>query len=133
MSLCPCGSQKIYQECCQKYHQGILPENAELLMRSRYSAYALHHAPYIIATTHPKNSRYQNDLKKWTKEILEFSQNTLFEKLEVLEFEEGNEIAFVTFIAHLSQRGKVVSFKEKSRFEKVEGKWLYLSGEYQAL
>jgi len=38
--MCPCGSQKTYESCCGNFHSGLaLPETAEELMRSRYSAY----------------------------------------------------------------------------------------------
>lgn len=40
-NLCPCHSQKCYEECCKRYHEGAAAENALILMRSRYSAYAL--------------------------------------------------------------------------------------------
>ncbi len=36
---CPCGSGQAFKECCQRYHDGELPETPEKLMRSRYSAY----------------------------------------------------------------------------------------------
>ena len=67
---CPCHSGKKYQECCQPYHTGKLPENALALMRSRYSAYALHLADYIMQTTHPHNRAYLSDKERWKKEIL---------------------------------------------------------------
>lgn len=126
--LCPCGSGKHYQDCCQLYHEGVrYPETALELMKSRYSAYAKSKVDYIIATTHPENSSYRLNRAIWRKEIGDFCTHTNFEKLEIVDFEEG-EISFVTFIARLSQRGRDVSFQEKSRFEKKDGKWLYLSG-----
>jgi len=44
-------------------------------------------------------------------------------------FEEKGLFATVTFVAHLSQNQQDASFTEKSYFEKVNGKWLYLNGE----
>lgn len=125
-SLCPCFSNKTYEECCKPYHNGKLPENALKLMRSRYSAYALCLPTYIIDTTHPENIHYQKDKKSWACQILDFSKNTKFEGLEVISFIDGENEAYVTFFAYLSQDNKDVSFKEKSRFEKVNDKWLYL-------
>lgn len=129
-TVCPCGTGKIYDECCKCYHMGILPENALKLMRSRYSAYALQLPSYIMETTHPLNAHYQRDQKKWALEILSFSQNTFFEKLEILEFIDGKGVAFVTFIAHLRQNGKKVLLKERSRFEKVGERWLYRDADF---
>lgn len=128
-SLCPCGSGKIYSDCCKPYHEGKLPEDALALMKSRYSAYALCLPEYIIQTTHPAHPDFQKDKNKWKRDILFFSQNTQFENLIVHDFTPGNEVAYVTFTAQLSQKGQNTSFTEKSRFEKVGYRWLYLKGE----
>ena len=129
LDSCPCSSQKLYQECCKPYHDGALPENALKLMRSRYSAYAMHKAGYIIQTTHPKNRAYEKDLVEWEKKILEFCSATRFNGLEIVEFIDGHERAYVTFIAHLRNEWGDASFREKSTFEKVGDQWLYWAGE----
>jgi SEC-C motif-containing protein len=127
-TLCPCHSGKKYVECCKPYHEGLLPENALVLMRSRYSAYALNLAEYIIATTHPQNPFYTRDLETWKKDIANFSQGTQFENLEILDIHLGDTESWVTFKAILKQ-GKIdASFAEKSHFIKVQAKWLYRDG-----
>ncbi len=93
-------------------------------MRSRYSAYALGMVEYIISTTHPNNPDASIALSDWQKAILDFAQMTYFRGLKIIEFMDGDEEAFVTFEATLSD----TLMKEKSRFLKVEGKWLYESG-----
>lgn len=125
---CPCGSNLSYQNCCQRYHLGMVPENALVLMRSRYSAYALHLADYLMQTTHFSNPSFTEDKNKWRKKILHFSERTEFIKLEILDFISGNQEAFVTFIAYLQQNKRDASFGEKSRFEKIEDRWLYCDG-----
>lgn len=125
-SLCPCKSGKLYQECCKHYHDGFPPEHALNLMRSRYSAYAMHLADYIIKTTHPKNPHYQLDQVKWKEEILRFSNETRFEGLTILQFIDGKESAYVTFIAHLIADGQDRLLTEKSLFVKEGEWWLYL-------
>jgi len=125
-ALCPCHSGKKYKQCCQPYHKGILPATAEKLMRSRYSAFALSLAEYIMATTHPNNSDYTKETESWRKSILTFSQTTRFLGLKISECIDGTEEAFVTFEAILDGG----SLCEKSRFLKVEGKWLYESGAF---
>jgi SEC-C motif-containing protein len=127
--LCPCHSGKQYETCCQPFHLGKNPDTALELMRSRYAAYALSMPEYIIRTTHPKNPQFSLDTKKWAEEISTFSSLTEFKNLEILDFEESGSWATVTFTAHLLQNKKDVSFTEKSRFEKVKGKWLYRNGE----
>ena len=123
--LCPCHSQKNYQDCCMKYHEGGIPQTALQLMRSRYSAYALGLIEYIIRTTSVEKQR---ELIHEKQDLLAFSQNTSFEGLEILEVEEGDPVSYVTFKAKLRQGKTDVSFTEKSRFEKVSGKWYYHSG-----
>jgi len=124
-NLCPCQSGKNYNECCQPYHKNFNAPTAEALMRSRYSAYAKGLTEYIIATAHPKQLLNRPNYKK---EIELFAKNTLFEGLEVLKVEEGPEMSFVTFLAHLRQGQQDISFKEKSRFIKENEKWLYIDG-----
>lgn len=97
-----------------------------LLMRSRYSAFALGLCEYIMATTHPNNPDYTEDREKWITSILDFSHNTQFIGLKINDFIDGENEAFVTFEASLESG----LLKEKSRFLKVEGKWLYESGEF---
>jgi len=128
--LCPCGTGKSYIECCKPFHEGRLPDTALLLMRSRYSAYALSLPVYIMETTHPKNAQFSEDQDSWAQDIEEFCLHTKFHKLEILDAEDGKPFATVTFTAHLSQNKQDASFTERSAFEKVDGKWLYLSGQF---
>lgn len=80
-SRCPCHSEKSYEECCQLYHNGKLPESALSLMRSRYAAYALGLADYIISTTDPDHRDYSSNLISWKQQILMFSSMTTFQGL----------------------------------------------------
>jgi len=122
---CPCGSKTKYKKCCQVYHKGAKPKTALLLMKSRYSAYALGESRYIVKTTHENNVQYMSNTKAWQESINEFCRETEFLGLEILEFLDGEEEAFVTFKALLSS-GEMV---EKSCFLKVNGFWLYENGE----
>ena len=125
---CPCGSKVKYKKCCAVYHKGAIPKTALLLMRSRYSAYATNNSAYIVKTTHENNPDYTTDTKAWRESIETFSKTTQFLALEILEFLEfidGEEESFVTFKAKLSSGDML----EKSRFLKVNGFWLYESGE----
>ncbi len=126
---CSCHSGKQYALCCQPFHEGKMPDTALQLMRSRFAAYALCIPEYIIHTTHPANVQFCQDTQAWTQQISEFSLHTEFRNLEILEFQEMGSVATVTFVAHLFQDKKDVSFTEKSSFEKVKGKWLYRSGQ----
>ncbi len=126
-SSCPCGSGKKYKKCCGVYHQGALPKDALTLMKSRYSAYAAGKSAYIIKTTHPENPDFNTDTKVWKASIDAFCKSTSFQKLEIRSFEPGESEAFVTFHAHLGDH----VLKERSRFVKEGGVWLYHSGEFE--
>jgi len=126
---CPCKSGNTYANCCRPFHQGELPDTALKLMRSRYSAYALCLPAYIIHTTHPENPQFSHDTARWSQKISEFCLSTEFNDLEILDFLEKPPLATVTFVAHLTQDKRDVSFTEKSYFEKIKGKWLYRSGQ----
>lgn len=122
---CPCHSGESYLNCCAPYHEGKITPNAVALMRSRYSAYALNKSDYIIATTHPDHSDSSVPLKKRKQQISDFSKNTTFQGLDILEFVEALPYSTVTFRAILIQKGQDVSFTEKSEFAQINGRWLY--------
>ena len=126
---CPCSSGKPYVKCCAVYHQGKEPETAVVLMRSRFSAYAMNNVDYILRTTHPRHPPLLKNPGLWKEEILKFSINTCFERLEVLDSKADGDRATVIFIAHLSYAGEDVSFTEKSFFSRVDGRWLYVNGD----
>jgi SEC-C motif domain protein len=128
---CPCQSGKEYTECCEPYHLGQLPEYALTLMRSRYTAYAMGLADYIINTTHPDNTQYLQDRKQWKEQIQNFCDQTQFLGLEILDKVSGEKVCFVTFTAKLEQNGQDTGFTERSRFEWLGGRWLYHSGEFK--
>lgn len=129
--VCPCGSLKKYKKCCKPFHDKITsPKNALELMKSRFSAFAVCNSEYIISTTHENNPDFTQDLKSWNNDILNFSQNTRFEKLEILEFIDDEIESFVTFEAILFQDKNDISFIEKSKFLKVEGIWKYVDGQF---
>ncbi|MDP1785176.1 MAG: YchJ family metal-binding protein [Sulfuricurvum sp.] len=123
---CPCHSGEKYKKCCQPYHKGILPSNPLKLMRSRYCAYVLGLSDYIIGTTHCNNPDFTDDLVLWRTSIHTFAQTTEFTGLKIIEFLDGESVAYVTFEALLNN----TPFTEKSRFLNVEGRWLYERGEF---
>ena len=97
-------------------------------MKSRYVAYVVGDSAYIIKTTHPNNSDYTDNIESWRDSIELFSSSTEFLGLEILEFIDGEDEAFVTFRAKLSSGDMV----EKSRFLRIDGQWLYESGEFDS-
>ncbi len=124
---CPCGSRQKYKKCCLIYHQGAKPKTALLLMRSRYSAYAVGNSSYLVKTTHPDNVDYSSNTVAWIASIEGFCQDTEFLGLKIINTIETKEESFVTFRAELSS-GEIM---ERSRFLKIKNQWLYESGDFR--
>ena len=127
MNLCPCTSGKPYKDCCQPFHKGKAPETAVLLMRSRFSAYALSKVGYILKTHHPTSLKKDKNIVTFRKELKHFCAHTSFLGLKILdEAQLAEDKATVTFYAVLMQNGVDASFTECSLFEKENGRWLYV-------
>ncbi|MFE7973332.1 YchJ family protein [Streptomyces shenzhenensis] len=118
-ALCPCGVGA-YDGCCGRYHRGVKnAPTAEALMRSRYAAFVRGDVGYLLRTWHPRTRPVRLELDpglRWTG-------------LEVLGSTDGSAFhtaGTVTFRA--SYRGG--SLHERSRFERVDGAWVYVDGEF---
>ena len=128
---CPCGSSIKYKKCCQVFHKGKLASTALELMKSRYSAYVVKDVKYIINTTDVNNPDYTPESVNWANDIEEFCINSDFRELKILEFIDSDEISYVKFYVNLYIQGVDQSFTEKSKFVKVNNKWLYVNGEFE--
>ena len=125
---CPCGSQKLLNQCCGVYLQGQLPApTAEKLMRSRYSAYCLKNIDYLFNTEHPSHRKTNS-----RKLITATANNLRWLGLTVVNTEGGqpeDETGVVEFVA-VYQEGKFVAqLHERSNFIKEKGKWFYTDGD----
>jgi SEC-C motif-containing protein len=125
---CPCESKLTFDRCCEPYITGKkVPDTAERLMRSRFTAYALGRADYLAATTAP-GEREKLDVE----ELGRYCRAVKCISLRVLETEAGkpgDETGVVVFHAKLLINGKRMLHREKSRFVREEGRWVYLDGE----
>jgi SEC-C motif domain protein len=122
-NACPCYSGKPYADCCQPLHHGLAAPDAERLMRSRYSAYALKLPDYILQTWHADTrpaTLTQEDLNgiKWLK-------------LQVLSHTQVDvDHALVKFVATFqSSQQKKEQLTEHSRFSRESGQWLYVNAQ----
>ncbi len=121
LKKCPCCSGKYYEKCCEPYHkEKTFPQSPEQLMRSRYAAFTLHLADYLLATSHPSLNRQQT-----RKSILQWAQENDWQKLEVL-FTSEKQVEFKAYYKDYSGQNHV--HHELSDFVLQNGKWLYKSG-----
>jgi uncharacterized protein YchJ len=119
--FCHCGSLSLFSTCCEPIIKGeVKVDSAEKLMRSRYSAYAISDAEYLMETSHSALRKQQNikDIKKWADE-------NKWQKLEVFNVTETT-VEFKAYFLDSSKQQQV--HYEKSTFILEDGKWLYLSG-----
>lgn len=121
---CPCGQSADYARCCGPLHAGTaLATTAEQLMRSRYSAYVLRRADYLLATWHastrPAGLDVEGDATAWLG-------------LRVLRHgAEGPDRALVEFVARYRVGGASAQrLHEVSRFRREDGRWFYVDGEF---
>ena len=85
-------------------------------------AFAKSKVGYLVKTTHPKGSGYEQDKVKWRKSLKAHCQNTQFVGLKILATSNDSPTtATVTFHASLIQNGRDASFTEKSLFETTVG------------
>ncbi|MEV7423503.1 MULTISPECIES: YchJ family protein [unclassified Streptomyces] len=129
-SPCPCGQSAPhgrsapYGECCGRFHTGsAAAPTPETLMRSRYSAFAVLDAPYLLRTWAPATRPAR----------LELDPGTRWTGLEIVETTEGSAFhttGTVTFRARFREDGRDGELLERSRFERHEGAWVYVDGTF---
>lgn len=120
---CPCGAG-IYLQCCQPLHEGqIKAQNAEQLMRSRYSAFAKHNLDYIVATTALGQQQALDQ-----QAILDWAKSNQWLKLEVIQFKDkiDKNHAQVEFKAHYQHTQSKQIHHEISHFVQYDGLWYFL-------
>jgi len=120
---CPCGLDLAYGDCCGVFHRGeAAAPTAERLMRSRYSAFAVGDAGYLLRTWHPTTRPARLDLDPGTRWV----------RLEIIATAEGGPFhteGTVEFRAHYRERGHDDSLHELSRFVRDGGTWVYLDAQ----
>ncbi len=114
---CCCGSGRTYAQCCERLHLGQPADNAETLMRSRYSAYVLGLEDYLLQSWHVSTRPSTLDLSEPTKWL----------GLQVLRHEPLDDThALVEFVARYKVNGRAFRLHEVSRFVLERGHWFYL-------
>jgi SEC-C motif-containing protein len=125
---CPCGSGERFEACCGQYLDGgVVPPTAEALMRSRYTAYALERAEYIVETHHPETRDEAVDIDA----VREWAEEGDFQSLQILSTSRGGEDddeGEVEFAACFRVRGRDRVHRERSTFKRKDGRWYFHHG-----
>jgi len=115
---CPCGSGEAYANCCGPLHAGAPAPTAERLMRSRFSAFALGDAAYLLRSWHPSTRPQALDLDdglRWYRLDIESTERGG-------PFDADGVVAFTAYYKG-AERG---SLHEVSRFVREGGDWYYV-------
>ena len=122
---CYCGSKLDYVDCCKKVIlDQSLATTPELLMRSRYSAYATGNGLYLVESTVAQH-RVEADIEL----IEEHAQNVQWLKLEILSSKTSGDWGTVEFKAYYRENEEIRLHHEKSTFLRDKGIWYYEQGE----
>lgn len=129
MAACPCGRADArgrplaYAACCGRYlaHDTPAPD-AEALMRSRYTAFVLERADYLLATWHASRR----------PPAIEFDPGVKWLGLDVRQHRPLDDShAEVEFVARQKSPGSpAVRLHERSRFVCELGRWYYVDGDH---
>jgi SEC-C motif domain protein len=113
----------MYGDCCGRFHAGALPDTAEQLMRSRYSAYALGLSDYLRATWHPSTRPPLLQLDTIGP------HGTRWLGLDIIAHRPYGDAAEVEFVARYRRsNARAVRMRENSRFLREDGRWFYVDG-----
>ena len=126
---CPCGRVDpkgrplAFARCCGRFladFEHAPAPDAQALMRSRYCAFVLEDAGYLLATWHASHR----------PPAITFEPGTKWLGLEVREHRQADAThAEVEFVARSRHAGRAHRLHERSRFVCEDGRWYYLDGD----
>jgi len=121
---CFCDTGLLFENCCGLYlNNNQKAPSALTLMRSRYSAYAIHNADYLMETTYISERKYYSK-----SEILRWAVSNKWQKLEILSFSE-NTVEFKAYF--LDSDNKPQTHYEFSTFKFENDAWYYVDGKFE--
>ena len=122
---CPCGNLHAYAQCCGRWHAGpshLRAPDALTLMRSRYSAFVLGYADYLLDTWHPSTRPADIGFEPGLRWLgLQIRQHQVID----------DDRATVEFVARSKLGGRAHRLHEISRFLREDRHWFYISGDLQ--
>ncbi len=128
VSQCPCGSGLSYSACCLPViNDHRLAATAEMLMRSRYTAFVQQHAQHIQSswhtTTRPKALNFDDHPVVWLG-------------LEIHSCRDGlpsDTTGSVDFTCSYLENGQLCKLQEVSQFVQEDCLWYYLKGDCKVI
>ncbi|KIA95051.1 YchJ family protein [Flavobacterium sp. PL02] len=123
-SKCYCDTGLYFDNCCGLYLKNNQNAPTALaLMRSRFSAYVIKNADYLLATTHSSERKYYSK-----EDILNWATANEWQRLEIISFTETT-VAFKAYF--LDEKKQPQTHYEFSTFKQENGVWYYLEGKFE--
>ena len=119
---CPCGSRLAFAACCGLLHAGADAPTAEALMRSRFAAFAVGDVAYLLRSWHPSTRPTDLDL----------DADVVWRRLQIVDTVDGgpdDTEGVVEFRASFRGDEGAGVMHERSRFSRVDGRWVYVDGD----
>lgn len=117
---CPCGSGQSFEACCEPLvTQAAFAGSPEALMRSRYSAFVVGSAEYLLESWWPE--------QRPASLTIDPAQRWLGLKIKQAHAESHEGV--VEFVARYKIGGRAYRLHERSRFRCHAGRWYYVDGE----
>ncbi|GAA1770983.1 YchJ family protein [Agromyces humatus] len=120
---CPCLSGEVFGACCGRLlSRSALAPTAVQLMRSRYTAFVIGDAGYLLATWHPSTR----------PAALETDASLRWYRLDIVRTDRGGPLdtsGVVEFVARYRADRDRGELHETSRFTREEGRWYYVDGD----
>ncbi len=127
IEICPCGSGKNYNECCEPIiKRTALASSPEVLMRSRYSAYAKKEILWLRDSLEEKHRKEfdEKGARQWSAQSEWMGLSIVSSKID-----EENNKGWVEFAAKYKQSGITREHREISEFVRKNGEWLLTEGQ----
>lgn len=128
-NFCPCGSSRLYEECCKGFHQGnLIADTPESLLRSRFSAFFMKDLEYVFKTSASKNQ--SDNLRRSLEEIAKVTRWLSLVILERFPQADKNKEPRIRYAAFLEREGKPFQIHELSFFTFEQNHLRYDRGEF---
>ncbi|MCY1010808.1 YchJ family metal-binding protein [Nannocystis pusilla] len=126
---CPCG-RRTFESCCGPLLAGAQrAETAEDLMRSRYTAYVEGAVDYLLETT---SATTRGSIDR--QQLAAYCRGLRGMSLRIVDTVAGgaaDDTGVVEFEASLKSEGRRFVQRERSRFVREDGRWVYVDGDVQ--
>jgi SEC-C motif domain protein len=128
-TTCPCFSGQRYKACCAPLHRGErVADTPEVLMRSRFAAFALGLGPYLVRTLARSHADLALPREALERELSRTRERQRFLGLEIVFTSVSGDRGEVLFYARIFEKGADRSFVELSQFVREDAVWGYASG-----